>query len=141
MTYWTHRSQIWKVERSLYKLLERVFDRVNRDDGVCGQVTHSRYKTTYKSWFDYDQPNRLNSLYTHYKEGRPSRGLVHPRTRVGEGARWIQVPAGSGDAGDNGRGRNGAKRSGVPLEGIPSSGTCDASGPLTWQGKSENGRF
>ena len=21
---------------------------------------------TYKSWFDYDQPNRLNSLYTHY---------------------------------------------------------------------------
>ena len=23
----------------------------------------------------------------------PSRGLVHPRTRVGGGARWIQVPA------------------------------------------------
>ena len=25
LTYWTHRSQIWKVMRSLYKLLERVF--------------------------------------------------------------------------------------------------------------------
>ena len=35
--------------RSLYKLLERVFDRVNRDGGVCGQVTHSRYKTTHIS--------------------------------------------------------------------------------------------
>ena len=31
--------------RSLYNLLERVFDRVNRDGGVCGQVTHSRYET------------------------------------------------------------------------------------------------
>ena len=45
LTYWTHRSQIWKVMRSLYNLLERVFDRVNRDGGVCGQVTHSRYET------------------------------------------------------------------------------------------------
>jgi len=43
----THRSQIWKVMRSLYKLLERVFDRVNRDGGVCGQVTHSRYKMSF----------------------------------------------------------------------------------------------
>ena len=49
LTYWTHRSQIWKVGRSLYKLLERVFDRVNRDGGVFGQVTHSRYKTTHIS--------------------------------------------------------------------------------------------
>ncbi|MBR4775537.1 MAG: prephenate dehydrogenase/arogenate dehydrogenase family protein [Bacteroidales bacterium] len=31
-------------------------------------------------------------------------GLVHPRTSVGGGARWIQVP--EGDAGDNGRGRS-----------------------------------
>ena len=30
------------------------------------------------------------------EEGRPSRGLVHPRTRVGGGARWIQVPAVAG---------------------------------------------
>ena len=26
----------------------------------------------------------------------PSRGLVHPRTRAGGGARWIQVPAVAG---------------------------------------------
>ena len=31
-------------------------------------------------------------------------GLVHPRTSVGGGARWIQVP--EGDEGDNGRGRS-----------------------------------
>lgn len=31
-------------------------------------------------------------------------GLVHPRTRAGGGARWIQVPG--GDAGDSGRGRS-----------------------------------
>ena len=34
----------------------------------------------------------------------PLGGLVHPRTSVGGGARWIQVP--EGDAGDNGRGRS-----------------------------------
>ena len=55
------------------------------------------------------------------EEGIPSRGLVHPRTRVGGGARWIQVPAKAGNAEDNGRGRSGAKRNGVPREGIPSS--------------------
>ena len=45
-------------------------------------------------------------------KGYPPRGLVHPRTRAGGGARWIQVPAGSGDAGDNES----------PGRGIPSSG-------------------
>ena len=34
----------------------------------------------------------------------PIGGLVHPRTSVGGGAHWIQVPR--GDAGDNGRGRS-----------------------------------
>ena len=34
----------------------------------------------------------------------PVGGLVHPRTSIGGGARWIQVP--EGDAGDNGRGRS-----------------------------------
>ena len=37
-------------------------------------MPHPRYKSaflvkrlnTYKSWFDYDQPNRLNSLYTRH---------------------------------------------------------------------------
>ena len=37
-------------------------------------------------------------------EENTSRGLVHPRTRAGGGARWIQVP--EGDAGDSGRGRS-----------------------------------
>ncbi|MBQ6953407.1 MAG: UDP-N-acetylmuramate dehydrogenase [Bacteroidales bacterium] len=40
----------------------------------------------------------------HYAEGTASRGLVHPRTRAGGGARWRQVP--EGDAGYNGRGRS-----------------------------------
>ncbi len=40
----------------------------------------------------------------HYVEGTASRGLVHPRTRAGGGARWRQVP--EGDAGYNGRGRS-----------------------------------
>ena len=44
-----------------------------------------------------------------------------PRTSIGGGARWIQVPAISGNAGDNGRGRSEAKRNGVPRECIPSS--------------------
>ena len=48
----------------------------------------------------------------------PSRGLVHPRTRAGGGARWIQVPAVAGT--QETMGGAGTKRSGVPLEGIHS---------------------
>ena len=44
-----------------------------------------------------------------WRKGVPSRRRVHPRTRVGGGARWIQVPALGGDAGDNGRGRSEAE--------------------------------
>ena len=44
----------------------------------------------------------------------PFGGRVHPRTRAGGGARWIQVPA-CGDAGDNGRGRSEAESSGRVL--------------------------
>ena len=56
LTYWTHRSQIWKVMRLHYKLLERVFDRVNRDGGVCGQVPHSRYKIQHTQGGKYEAP-------------------------------------------------------------------------------------
>ena len=40
-------------------------------------------------------------------KGRHSRGLVHPRTRVGGGARWLAVH--EVDEADSGRGRNGAR--------------------------------
>ena len=46
----------------------------------------------------------LPSLLDAVGGGTPLCGRVHPRTRVGGGARWMQVPA--GDAADNGRGRS-----------------------------------
>jgi len=66
---------------------------------------------------------RIAIFYAEFEseEGMPSRGLVHPRTRAGGGARWILVPAIAGNEEDNGRGRSGAKRNGVPREGIPYS--------------------
>ena len=48
--------------------------------------------------------NLLPSLLDAVGGGTPLCGRVHPRTRVGGGARWMQVPA--GDAADNGRGRS-----------------------------------
>ena len=45
-------------------------------------------------------------------------GLVHPRTRVGGGARWLAVRG--ADEPDSGRGRNEVTRSGVPREGLHS---------------------
>ena len=42
-----------------------------------------------------------------------ARGLVHPRTRVGGGARWLAVH--EVDEPDSGRGRSEAERNGVPL--------------------------
>ena len=53
------------------------------------------------------------------RKGVPSRRRVHPRTRVGGGARQIQVICVANDAGDGGRGRSGAKRNGVLREGTP----------------------
>ena len=55
------------------------------------------------------------------EEGIPSRGLVHPRTRVGGGARWIQVPAKAGTQETMG-GAGRSEATVVPREGIPSSG-------------------
>ena len=57
------------------------------------------------------------------EEGMPSRGLVHPRTRVGGGARQIQVICAANDAGDGGRGRSGARQRGTESSGrvLPSS--------------------
>ena len=54
------------------------------------------------------------------EEGMPSRGLVHPRTRAGGGARWIQVPAKAGTQETMG-GAGRSEATGVPREGIPSS--------------------
>ncbi len=48
----------------------------------------------------------------------PYRGLVHPRTRAGGGARWIQVPAVAGTQETMG-GAGVSAANGVPLEGIP----------------------
>ena len=50
--------------------------------------------------------------------GRRARGLVHPRTRAGGGARRLAVR--SADEPDGGRGRNEAKRNGVPRACLPS---------------------
>ena len=50
----------------------------------------------------------------------PSRGLVHPRTRAGGGARWIQVPAKAGTQETMG-GAGVSEANGVPREGIPTS--------------------
>ena len=49
---------------------------------------------------------RIAIFYTVFEseEGIPSRGLVHPRTRVGGGARWLAVH--EVDEADSGRGRN-----------------------------------
>ena len=58
-------------------------------------------------------------------------GLVHPRTRAGGGARWIQVP--EGDAGDRGRGRSersersSSEGNSLRIEG---RGACDAKGQI-----------
>ena len=51
------------------------------------------------------------------RKGRHSRGLVHPRTSIGGGARWLAVH--EVDEPDSGRGRSGAKRNGVPRECLP----------------------
>ena len=65
---------------------------------------------------------RIAIFYTVFEseEGIPSRGLVHPRTRVGGGARWIQVPAKAGTQETMG-GAGRSEATGVPREGIPSS--------------------
>ncbi|MBR4775280.1 MAG: M20/M25/M40 family metallo-hydrolase [Bacteroidales bacterium] len=68
-----------------------------------------------------------------FPEGTGGGGLVHPRTSIGGGARWIQVP--EGDAGDNGRGRNERSEYSPPaacssLEAIFGRGTCDAKGQI-----------
>ena len=64
-----------------------------------------------------------HTLYKMFVFGRkkevPSRRRVHPRTRVGGGARQIPVICAANDAGDGGRGRSGAKRNGVLREGTP----------------------
>ena len=55
-----------------------------------------------------------------------SRRRVHPRTRVGGGARQIQVICAANDAVDGGRGRSGALQRGAESSGIvlpPSSGS------------------
>ena len=43
------------------------------------------------------------------------RGLVHPRTSIGGGARRIQVICAANDAGDVGRGRSEAESPGHPI--------------------------
>ena len=53
------------------------------------------------------------------KEGIHSRGLVHPRTSIGGGARWIQVPATAGTQETMG-GAGVSEANGVPRECIPS---------------------
>ena len=52
-------------------------------------------------------------------EGIHSRGLVHPRTSIGGGARWIQVPATAGTQETMG-GAGVSEANGVPRECIPS---------------------
>ena len=66
-----------------------------------------------------------------FPEETLSCGLVHPRTSIGGGARWIQVP--KGDAVDNGRGRSErSERSsaGESLLRIEGRGSCDAKGQI-----------
>ena len=66
-----------------------------------------------------------------FPEETLSCGLVHPRTSIGGGARWIQVP--EGDAVDNGRGRSErSERSsaGESLLRIEGRGACDAKGQI-----------
>ena len=69
-----------------------------------------------------------------FSEGTGGGGLVHPRTSIGGGARWIQVP--EGDAGDNGKGRNERSECSPPAAcsspgiAIYGRGTCDAKGQI-----------
>ena len=63
--------------------------------------------------FPYFKGSHMHNVaHGYWEKGVLSRRRVHPRTRAGGGARWIQVPA-CGDAGDNGRGRSEAESFGI----------------------------
>ena len=66
-----------------------------------------------------------------FPEGIPLQGLVHPRTSIGGGARWLAVRC--ADEPDSGRGRR-ERSERSPLEGsalrISGRGSCDAKGQL-----------
>ena len=70
--------------------------------------------------FDYQKNSYIFYAAFESEVGRPSRGLVHPRTRVGGGARWIQVPAQAGTQETMG-GAGRSEATGVPREGLPTS--------------------
>ena len=76
-----------------------------RPGGVVHLKTDSRYLYEYTRAVCKVNGLQMLAYGTDiYQEGIHSQGLVHPRTRVGGGARLRQVP--EGDAGTDGRGRS-----------------------------------